>query len=151
VPAFVLIVHSEDTHSLFAVDEAWLDRRPDLKTWPKSRALFESADLLIAWLMADGQELGLENGIEIMVYGDHLLWNKPRWYEDASDRRLLTAFADQKHGCIAKGTRWYDVAPTLLEIIGIEAYDSPLPFNENIFSDLIGDAPPIGTASTYRT
>jgi hypothetical protein len=70
---FLRIVHSEDTHRPFYIDEAFSERRPDLETWPKSRASFDYVDLLIKRLMAGVQAFRLENSAEIMVYADHLV------------------------------------------------------------------------------
>jgi phosphoglycerol transferase MdoB-like AlkP superfamily enzyme len=138
---FYLIMHSEDTHPFFFVDPQCLAERPELASWPKSLAAFECTDLLIPRFMDRVKELGLDNNTEVVLYGDHLLWGSPQAYDHGPERRLLMVFASHGRSRIVKRTTWFDVAPTLLDLVGIKEYDPPFPYGENMFSDQNGTEP----------
>jgi hypothetical protein len=138
---FYLILHSEDTHPFFFVDPKCLEQRPELQSWPKALAAFECTDLLIPKFMERVKELGLENNTEVVLYGDHLLWGEPQFYDHGEERRLLMVFASQNQSRIVKRTTWFDVAPTLLDLVGIKGYDPHFPYGENMFSDRQGTEP----------
>jgi phosphoglycerol transferase MdoB-like AlkP superfamily enzyme len=138
---FYLVMHSEDTHPSFYLDPECLRRRPELKKWPSSMAAVQCSDLLIQGFMERVKELGLDKNSEVVLYGDHLLWGTNGWYEDTQKRRLLMVFANQKYGWIEKRTTWFDVAPTLLDIVGIKEYQPPFPYGEIMFSEKNGTEP----------
>lgn len=144
---FYLIIHTENTHPLFTIDPECLREKPYVKDWPRSMAAVECSDILIEDHLKAIKDLGLDETTEVVFYGDHLLWTEPVWYENGLVRKLLMVFPNQKHGFINKRTSWYDVPPTLLEILGITEYEPKFPFGENMFGPLNGTMPTDGDKS----
>jgi hypothetical protein len=50
-------------------------------------------------------------------------------------------FANQRFGRIEKRTTWFDVAPTLLDIVGIKGYEPKFPYGEVMFEEKNGTEP----------
>jgi arylsulfatase A-like enzyme len=50
-------------------------------------------------------------------------------------------FPTQKRGRIEKRTTWFDVAPTLLDLVGIKGYSPQFPYGESMFSERNGTEP----------
>jgi hypothetical protein len=70
---FYLVMHSEDTHPMFYLDQDCLKKLPNITNWPTAMAAIQCSDLLIQGFMERVRELGLEKNTEVVLYGDHLM------------------------------------------------------------------------------
>jgi phosphoglycerol transferase MdoB-like AlkP superfamily enzyme len=89
------------------------------------------------------ESLDFANNTVVMIFGDHRLYEYtfPTFF--GQPRNIFLMFPHSKPG-IQKKISWYDVAPTLLEMVGIEAYEPHYPFGKSIFGSEESSEPTAG-------
>ncbi|OHS99504.1 hypothetical protein TRFO_34045 [Tritrichomonas foetus] len=132
---FTLLIHNEDTHPEYYTEKECLDELPPevLKKWPLPLIALQCYDRSIKRLFDKIYELGLDKNSEIMVYGDHLLWGDPSYYE--KPRQMMFFFPQLEKKLINKSVSLFDIAPTIMSLLGIEDYSPQFPFGFSAFSE----------------
>lgn len=108
------------------------------------RKLHNCFDQNLRILVNKFKELGLEKNTELIIYGDHLVPSTKRyikWEEDVNKRRLFILFASRPPQKIIKPITYYDIAPTIMSMVGAKKYYPRFPFGADIFSENIGTPP----------
>lgn len=102
------------------------------KKWPSSLLSLQCLDILLKKFFEKVEELNLLNSTEIFIYGDHLLWGDPWYYE--KPRKMLMMMPFRKREVINKPISLFDVAPSILRMLGIDNYSPEFPFGFDFFS-----------------
>lgn len=124
---FTLIVHNEDTHPEYHVDnECFRELSDEMKKWPISLQAIQCYDKYLKRIFDKIIELDLHKTSEIYIYGDHLLWGNHDYYPEP--RKLVLMFPFREKRMINKSITLYDIAPTLIHLMGIEEYWPKFPF-----------------------
>lgn len=131
---FFLIIHNEDTHPDYYVDKRCLDILPDeiKNKWPLSLITLQCLDISLEKFFKKLSELGLDKTSEVFIYGDHLLWGEPYYYD--KPRQMLMLFPFKEQQMINKPISLFDVAPSIMKLMGIENYSPEFPFGFDFFS-----------------
>lgn len=131
---FSLFILNEDTHPPFDVQDECLDALPDKvkKNWPKPLISLQCLDRYLKRLFDKIHELRLDENSVIYIYGDHLLWGGPKYYH--MPRKMLVLLPFRTNIKINKSITLYDVAPSVLSLLGINDYRPKFPFGFDFFS-----------------
>jgi phosphoglycerol transferase MdoB-like AlkP superfamily enzyme len=137
---FVLHIATGDTHPFpdYYVDPRCAKRT---KGYPRILRSFDCTDQVIERFINEFQMLPLANNTEVLIYGDHLIMNGARrgiqLYEP---RYIYGGMPLRPRKLITKRISIYDVAPTIMELAGVE-YEPKFPFGASIFSSKVGAVP----------
>jgi phosphoglycerol transferase MdoB-like AlkP superfamily enzyme len=141
---FTLIVHLESSHPFFTVDEECEREVPGLSDVP-SRAMrsVQCVDFFTKKLYNRIIELGLDKDSVVLFYGDHQLWMDPDWYGTGT-RPLLLMLPFMDKGAINKSITWYDIAPSIMKLLGFDDYEPRFPFGQDFLGSNVGEIPSDG-------
>jgi hypothetical protein len=134
---FHILIQNEDTHPMYYIDPQCAKTLP--KNLPTALASLQCLDRYLEKVIVKIRELGLDNTSEVFIYGDHLLFGRASFYPDP--RRLVALFPFHERKKISKDVSWYDVAPTLMDLLGFQNYEPRFPFGENMLGPKVGNWP----------
>lgn len=133
---FTLMVMNQDTHIPQYVDNRCM---PTISSsYPTSIKSFNCIDQNLQRFLTSFKEAGLDKNTEIIIYGDHLTPGDNSIYKN--QRKLFILIPSQKQYVISKHVTMYDVAPTIMSLLGFE-YSPSFPYGESIYSKKEGDFP----------
>lgn len=135
---FSLTILNEDTHPAYRYSKKCTHLNPKLTRALQSYTCYDEAFSLFYDTIYNKYGLN-ENNTVMIICGDHLSMG---FFGDSfqNDRKLVILFPFMKKNMITKPITYYDIAPTLLDLLGIK-YHPKFPFGENIFNDKIGTFP----------
>ena len=142
---FVLHIANADTHPFpnYIVDERCVKHVP--KKFNKMLKSFNCFDYIIGQFLKKVEASGILNNTEVIIYGDHVLMSKEWKSANIVDPRyivfMLPYHNEMKRNVITKKSSLYDMAPTIMNLLGISEYSPHFPFGESIFSSKIGIMP----------
>jgi phosphoglycerol transferase MdoB-like AlkP superfamily enzyme len=84
------------------------------------------------------RKLGLENNTEVLIYGDHVVRFQADWL--GKSRKLIILLPFHKPKEVVKQMTYYDVLPTVLDLLDIETSQVP-PWGVTMNSDKVGSFP----------
>lgn len=126
---FLYILNNEDTHPFFYVDQRC---HPD-PHWPKIEKCLNCLDQMLKSFFNAFEKSELFDHTDVFLFGDHPSVGKlGHFYQDPRD--LLMFFPYLPKRTIHKQVSLYDIAPTLLDMMGIE-YFPPFPFGANMLNE----------------
>ncbi|OHT07484.1 hypothetical protein TRFO_24207 [Tritrichomonas foetus] len=137
---FFLQILNQDTHPYFYADPRcnYTGLSSNATRYMKSVHCFSQ---VLEKFMKKLEKLNINGeNTEMMIFGDHLVM---MGFKDSivdtpeNPRKLMILFPFREKQEITKKVTYFDVAPTLLDMLGIE-YSPPFPFGTNILSDEIG-------------
>jgi phosphoglycerol transferase MdoB-like AlkP superfamily enzyme len=136
---FLLHMSTEDTHPMYFVDSRCntanlLPGKED----PVIIRSFNCLDQSVQWFVELCRSLGLDQNTEIVIHSDHICWGAQKGIYDS--RKLIVLFPFRPPRRITKPSTYYDIAPTILDIPGLQ-YSPPFPFGASLFSDAVGRFP----------
>lgn len=133
---------TDGTHYPYLVPNFCTPEIPESES--RVRKVHNCADQLLRVFYRRFLELGLNKNTELIIFGDHLVPTTKRyikWEENIEMRRLFLYFASRPPMKIDKPITYYDVAPTIMNIIGASSYSPRFPYGKNIFSSETGIPP----------
>lgn len=152
---FMLMIGLEDTHPPYSLRDCvprknYTNKRGKIMKGWKGMAVFDCLDQNIEILMNAMHENGLnKTNTEIIIHGDHTLaidWNRLAVGE-SMDRKLFAVFASQDKGEVTKNMTHYDIAASMLDILGVE-YSPKFPFSLSVM-DPHSSSPPTDDDISY--
>jgi phosphoglycerol transferase MdoB-like AlkP superfamily enzyme len=135
-PPFFLMLFNMETHfPFFKCRDECPDLLPDYGAYYRCFSCF---DRNLEFLIEGIRALGLEKTTEVVLFGDHLVMEKADWF--GSSRKLALMFPFKEKRIIDKEVSYYDVLPTLLDLLDIEA--APLsPWGVRMGAEEVGTVP----------
>ena len=137
---FVLHIANADTHPFpsFFVDERCESRVPK---YPKMLQSFDCLDQILEKFIKKIISSGLLENTEIIFYGDHLVMGRIKDNGNLMEPRYICAMLPfRKKEIISKSTSIYDLAPTFMDLLGVE-YEPKFPYGSSFFSSHVGQRP----------
>jgi hypothetical protein len=137
---FMLHILTGDTHPFpsYSVDPRCLKRT---KGYPMLLESFDCVDQTIERFLQKFKNSPLANNTEVLIYGDHLIMKGARrgihLYEP---RYIFGGMPLRPPLLITKRISMYDIAPTIMELAGVE-YEPKFPFGASVFSSKVGTVP----------
>lgn len=132
---FYLFITNDDTHPFFFVDRRCKKRIGASKMLNS----FDCFDQIFERFMKAYENTTFFKNTIFIVLGDHLMIGD---FNDVYEnpRKLLMFMPYDEKRKIKKQTTLYDVAPTILDMLGIK-YWPAFPFGKNLFSEEVGSFP----------
>ncbi|KAK8877854.1 hypothetical protein M9Y10_004617 [Tritrichomonas musculus] len=133
---FLYIFNNEDTHPFFYVDKRC---KPNKKAGNLENSV-NCLDKLLKIFFEAFEKSDFFERTDVLMYGDHPAYgNQNKYYRDP--RKMLMFFPYLEKRRIKKKVTLYDVAPTILDMMGME-YFPPYPYGANMFDDeVVGNFP----------
>jgi phosphoglycerol transferase MdoB-like AlkP superfamily enzyme len=138
---FVLLILTATTHPPFGIPGGCRDH---LKAYPKIFRSFTCFDDSLRHFAEVFEKSKLFGNTEMIVYGDHLAMQGSGFL---SERNLSVFFPFRKQDDkwkqgISKVLSYYDFAPTVLELLGID-FKPSFPFGFDMFGPRVGTLPQV--------
>lgn len=136
---FSLTIVNEDTHPSCTVSERCARNHPEWASLPWCLQAFNCFDETLGKFMQKLSELGLDQTTEVVIYGDHQYFGDPDFFRPPRYMTMVVPY--RKMGVIKKPIKWYDLAPTILEMAGIDEYGPKFPFGNSFFDKDVAKRP----------
>ena len=144
---FYLFIMNEDTHPGYYVSPECLQKHPEWKNLPVGLQAVNCVDEYTAGLVERIRELGLDKNTEVFLYGDHELFGQHSFYPPP--RKLLSCFPFRDKLYLNKSVSWYDLAPTVLNMLNVTDYQPKFPFGADIFGPEVEVHRPTGNDRAF--
>lgn len=138
---WVLHIANADCHAMprYFVDERCEHRQNGAQIFKS----FDCVDQILERFVNRFRNSSLFNSTEFLLYGDHVLMEgNARGLKFPEQRALVMAFPFHKPEMITKRTTIYDIAPTIMDLLGVE-YEPQFPFGANLFAEKVGSPPTV--------
>ena len=138
---WVLHIANADCHAMprYFVDSRCAKRQ----SGPQIFQSFDCVDQVLERFITAFKNSSFFENTEVLLYGDHVLMEgNARKLKFPEQRALVMAFPFHEQRMVTKNTSIYDIAPTLMKLLGVE-YEPEFPFGTDLFSDEVGHTPTI--------
>lgn len=138
VRPWVLHIANTDTHPFptFFIDERCERRR----SGSAAEMAFDCLDQILEKFFEQFLTLNMSSTTEILLFGDHLLMAGMPSTLKRKRRATVIAFPLREQRCVSKPVSVYDIAPTVLSLLGVQ-YHPTFPFGRSLLSQDIGQPP----------
>jgi hypothetical protein len=146
---FILHIANADSH---AFPRYFADGRCKTRV-PRSPAIvrsFDCVDQIIENFVNAFESSPLFATTDLVLYGDHVLMEgNYKQIKVHEPRALVLAWPYHEKKRVTKPVSLYDIAPTILKLLGIE-YEPPMPFGVDLFSNKTGKPPTVDDFQTIH-
>jgi hypothetical protein len=144
---FVLHIANADCH---AIPKYYVDRRCEnrMASAPAIVRSFDCVDQILEKFFDEFEKSAVFATTDLIMYGDHVLMEGN--YKQLTlhpPRSLVLTFPYHEQKEVVKPTSIYDIAPTLMSLLGIE-YSPIFPFGADLFSNSVGRVPTLDDFQT---
>lgn len=139
---WVLHLANADCHAVprYYADKRCARRGPYAPILVRS---FDCVDQILEKFMKKFENSPLFNTTEVILYGDHIIMEgNHRKVKLPEPRSLVLAFPYREKKAVYKNVTLYDIAPTVMNMLGIE-YFPRFPFGTDLFSNKTGHSPSV--------
>lgn len=140
---FVYIINNQDTHPFFYIDK----RCPVNPKLERIENAINCYDHLLKLFFDAFEKSEFFNRTDVLLYGDHpSIGNVKMFYKEP--RKMLMFFPYLEKRVIHKQVTLYDIAPTILDMMGLE-YFPPFPYGSNLFEEETPGTFPVNDEFNY--
>ncbi|OHT06273.1 hypothetical protein TRFO_25678 [Tritrichomonas foetus] len=130
---FLLMVTNSDTHPFFYVNQECKSNPMYNRNLPHIVNCFNCYDLCVRDFFNRFEKSSLFSRTEMLVYGDHLAFGGGKKIYD-NPRKMSIFFPYWEKKVVNKETSVYDIAPTVMDILGVD-YSPKYPFGASLMDD----------------
>jgi hypothetical protein len=144
---FILHIANADCH---AIPRYYVDRRCTnrLGTAPAIVRSFDCVDQILEKFISVFEKSELFDSTDLVLYGDHVLMEgNYKQLTLHNPRSLVLSFPYHERKEVTKPTSIYDIAPTIMNLLGVE-YEPAFPFGTDLFSNDVGRVPTVADFQT---
>jgi arylsulfatase A-like enzyme len=147
---FVLHIANTDTHPTpsFTVDSRCKKR---FSNWaPAIVRSYDCLDQILERFFQAFEDSPLFQTTDLILYGDHILMEgNEKKIKLPKPRSLVLCFPYRERRVIAKRVTLYDLAPTIMQLLGVK-YEPQFPFGADLFSADVGTPPSLEDFQTLH-
>jgi membrane-anchored protein YejM (alkaline phosphatase superfamily) len=146
---WILHIANADTHPTpaFVVDGR-CKKRFSLRA-PALVRSYDCLDQILEHFFDAFEQSPLFESTDVILYGDHVLMEgSDRKIKLHKPRSLVLCFPYHAKKVITKKVTLYDLAPTVLQMLGVE-YSPKFPFGADLFSEEVGKPPNVAGFQTF--